>query len=419
MSSGDGAGGHDRSPDRADLPVAPREREIVELLREVGRGTAGPDAATSDRMRARLMAAVAVEQDAPVGSDPSDPLDPSGGPAGPTTEDRGPSTAPRTGRRRAVARSRPGRGPGGRREGARGPVGRRARLIARVSGALSVVLLAGVVLVVLGRDALPGDALYGVKRASESAELALPAGQEARARRHLGFAEERLSEVSGLLGRASGPGTVPTSGVTAAGSSSELVADTLADFESETSEGVRLFLPLTTAPSGPSPTLLAGWARVQSGRLDALAPSVLGASRPALDSSRALLGRVVMRADGLAAPAADCPRTGTDEWGPVTSCDATGGAAAPAPGAGTPVPVPAAPSTVGETTTETSTRDATTPAAPRTPVGVPAFPVPTVPSVPVPRIPVPTVDVPAVPVPTVPGLPSVAVPPGIPGLGGG
>ena len=414
-------------------PSTPRDREIVQLLREVGRGEVGPDAETSARMRARLMASIAApdpdthDLDAAADEDAEDAEDAAGS-AG--TTHPGSPRSPRPGRRRAPR----GLPPAGRsrtsartaRPGARSRVGRRARLAARATGGLGVALLLGLVLVVLSRDALPGETLYGLKRVSETAELGLTPGQEARARGHLELAEKRLAEVSGLLGRASASGAGPTAaGVGPAGS--VLVADTLAEFEEETREGVSLFLPLTADPSGPAPGVLAGWARAQSDHLDAIAPSLVGATRPALESSRALLGRITVRADELAVPAV-CPRTATDEWGPVPSCLPTSAAPSPGPGAvpaGTPDPSSSTSSTTtsGTTTEPDATEEETTaaavpgaPAAPsRRPAAVPA-PAPVVPAVPR----APTIDPPRLP--NVPALPRVDVPPvvpGLPGLGGG
>ncbi|MCW2496122.1 MAG: hypothetical protein JWQ77_2046 [Jatrophihabitans sp.] len=59
------------------------------------------------------------------------------------------------------------------------------------------MLLGGVV--VLSRGSLPGDALYGVKRASENAQLAATSGAEAKAKLNLKLASTRFSEVAKLL----------------------------------------------------------------------------------------------------------------------------------------------------------------------------------------------------------------------------
>lgn len=111
-----------------------RELEIVSRLRELGAVTA-PDAATRKRIRRRL-------------------------------EDAAP------GRMRRVT----------------------ANLLAAAAAFLALAGLG----MVLSHDSLPGDTLYPVKRAAESAELGLAFGDGAKAARHLEFAATRLDELVAL-----------------------------------------------------------------------------------------------------------------------------------------------------------------------------------------------------------------------------
>lgn len=75
---------------------------------------------------------------------------------------------------------------------------RRRRLARVLTGAAALLIgLAGLGMV-LSRNALPGDPLYAVKRATESAQLGLTFGDEAKATAHLRFAATRLDELLAL-----------------------------------------------------------------------------------------------------------------------------------------------------------------------------------------------------------------------------
>lgn len=463
MSSGDGEGrvpgvGDDGpssaagrrpepSPDPSSRPFR-REAEITALLREVGRGGVGvgPDAETSRRMRAKLMAAIgAPADDTPDHDDHHDPA---------SADDDVSAVigvgAPAGGRRARPGVNGPGRPrPGGRprRSAARRPdrsrptpSDRRIRRLSRATGALCAVLALGVLAVVLSRGALPGEVLYGLKRTSESAELAMTSGPEATARKHLDVAELRLDEVSEMIRQDSavapaGAGSVPLAPEVDPGQAA-LITDNLREFDAQTREGVRLLLPLTALPSGPPPSLVFAWARAQSDHLDAVAPALVRENGPAVLSARSLLDRVTTRAEALDEPGA-CPRTGSDEWGPVPAC-APPTAAPSTPADPDPTTPSASPSTSTNPTTTTvpDTRgDAVTSTVPvPVPVPVPAAPVRPVVPAPLPPLPLPlplppkpplppNVSPPAVPLPVLPPvLPRGYLPPfvpGVTGLGGG
>lgn len=72
---------------------------------------------------------------------------------------------------------------------------------------------------VAAAHSLPGDPFYGVKRATESVQLWATRGDEAKGKRHLEFARQRLAEVKAL----------PTD--------SSHIASTLAAMDSQTTEG--------------------------------------------------------------------------------------------------------------------------------------------------------------------------------------
>lgn len=73
--------------------------------------------------------------------------------------------------------------------------GLQPRLGAIAAVAVAFLLLAGGGTVALAQDAAPDDALYGLKRASEQAWVALPRGSERAADVHLALAERRMDEV--------------------------------------------------------------------------------------------------------------------------------------------------------------------------------------------------------------------------------
>ncbi len=91
-----------------------------------------------------------------------------------------------------------------------------------------VLLLGGAVL--LSQHALPGDALYGVKRASEDVEYSTTSGAVAKGKLKLDFAATRIGEVADLLhtptAMAGGAGALADSGQISS-STAGLVHDTL------------------------------------------------------------------------------------------------------------------------------------------------------------------------------------------------
>jgi hypothetical protein len=91
-----------------------------------------------------------------------------------------------------------------------------------------VLLLGGAVL--LSQHALPGDALYGVKRASEDVEYSTTSGTVAKGKLKLDFAATRIGEVNDLVraptAMAGGTGAIADSGQINS-STASLVSDTL------------------------------------------------------------------------------------------------------------------------------------------------------------------------------------------------
>lgn len=202
------------------------------------------------------------------------------------------SPAVRPGRRagrhsvsRSVA-SRPGSAPGRSRRPGDRSLRRRTTLVSAAAVVMMIVL--GTAGVLGSRDALPGDALYGVKRAAESAGLALTFDDAARAHRHLELASLRLAEMEQLAARS------PQSAVDA-----ELFTAAIEEFDAATGQGSRMLLAAEDGGGVAVLDELRAWAVEQSARLSDLrsalpAPAVLGA-----DGSLKLLDRLQGRTMAL------------------------------------------------------------------------------------------------------------------------
>ena len=127
-----------------------------------------------------------------------------------------------------------------------------------VGGFAALAVIAGVTSTV-SRDALPGDSMYGVKRASESIGGAFTMGGQAEADRQLGLARSRVDELESLVARATPP-------------SPDAVAAAMDDFDRATSTGSRLVFT-GSGTGGAEPAQLAElrtWAAAQSGRISSL-----------------------------------------------------------------------------------------------------------------------------------------------------
>jgi hypothetical protein len=133
------------------------------------------------------------------------------------------------------------------------------------------------------QDALPGDSLYSVKRAAESAGLALTFDDAGKARRQLEIAATRLSEVERLS--ALEPQAAPAP---------EVFTTMMDEFDAATDEGSQMLL--SAAGSDASSTAegdLRTWASEQSERLTELRPSLPAAAEA--DESIELLERLLGR----------------------------------------------------------------------------------------------------------------------------
>ncbi|MEU4782703.1 DUF5667 domain-containing protein, partial [Micromonospora sp. NPDC023633] len=177
---------------------------------------------------------------------------------------------------------------------------------ARARGAVLVGIAAGAVALsgisAASENAVPGDALYGMKRSTERAQLALASSDVSRGQLFLDFARTRLAEAAALRGDEDGFSAV------------------LDDMDADTRQGVRLLTTAATQRSDPAAldavnSFLTGQRRAVGGLLD-------DASRADRDRTRrslALLDAVRKRSDALrAAIACGLPApAGSDALGPA------------------------------------------------------------------------------------------------------
>ena len=215
----------------------------------------------------------------------------------------------------ARARPRPGRTaragerPGDTRPASRpGPSSPRSRATGRASsraalsgvrGRFAVAAVAVLALVgslagmslLLARDALPGDALYGVKRSAEAASLGLTFGEEPKALKHLEFATARISEIETLARRYPDPADAPVGAYLTA----------LTDFENDATAGSRQLVALATGTDGKLLGSLRDWSTQQAARLDTVAPRLPEPARNREGTTRALLDKITARAGALSA----------------------------------------------------------------------------------------------------------------------
>jgi hypothetical protein len=270
--------------------------------------------------------------------------------------------------------------------------------------ALAVLALVGTLAgmsVLLARDALPGDALYGVKRTAEAASLGFTFGDEPKALKHLEFAAARLSEIETLARRYPNPADAPVGGYLTA----------LSDFDNDATAGSRQLINLATRTDGRLLVSLRDWSTQQAGRLQQVAERLPEAARNRLTTSRAMLDRITARADALLLRM-DCYQITSGSFDDIGALPAT----APCE------ENPAVASSPSPPTVPVPTDSSGAPAGPEQPSAPlpPGVATPEVPPVPVPgataTVPLPTlppVDTGTV-VPETPPL--IQVPPLLPGL---
>lgn len=306
----------------ADAGLA-RDLEIAAMLRSAGEAYA-PRPDEKARARARLMAMLAqpeAEATAPLGRPGSRTAD------APTTvmpvvtavrpvagnPDVEPAPLSRAGRRagrhtmpRSTSSRPAGRAGGSSRSAARG-LGRRAFAIGAAALVAFVAVAGGGIFA--SRDALPGDALYAVKRVAESAGLAMTFDKTAKARRQLELATTRLDEVGQLV--RSDPTRITTD--------PQLVQSAIRDFDSSTGDGSRALMAADDAGGAAALGDLRAWAGEQAAKLSVLRSALPTSTVAGADSSISLLDRLLGRTQALS-DRSNCAQvtSGTvDDLGPL------------------------------------------------------------------------------------------------------
>jgi hypothetical protein len=220
----------------------------------------------------------------------------------------------------------------------------RGRLVVAAAAALCLLMSLSGMSLLLSRDAVPGDALYTFKRTAESAELGLTFGDQPKALKHLEFASARVNEIEIMADQADSAGNW------SAGQAKFLRA--LDDFDSDATAGSRLLTGLALSGQPSSLSALRGWAEQQKTRLSAVRAALAPPTTARMDSTLALLDRIIMRTSALS-QRSDCVTitTGThDDLGLLPARDAckpvpVDGAVAAIPLPNVPVQPPASPST--------------------------------------------------------------------------
>jgi len=200
------------------------------------------------------------------------------------------------------------------------PINRPLGVMTAVIAVLGL-LLGGAVL--MSRHALPGDTLYGLKRASENVELGLASGPTDRANLLLGFAHTRADEVNALLARADS--TALSAGPNASGGLSartaSLIKSTLASADEDVTQASQLLGTAAVRSKSTKPLdIMAAWTPGQTARLtSALQRIPAGQLHAQAALSVSLVNAAHMRAVTLM-PQVDCGCLGnaaTDNLGPV------------------------------------------------------------------------------------------------------
>lgn len=277
---------------------------------------------------------------------------------------------------------------------------RKPRFTAVMTAATAVLSAVAGLALVLSAGALPGEALYDLKRAREAAVLQFTFNEETRALKHLEYAELRLAELARLVHDGE--------------QQRDNYAIALSDFEEEAAAGTSGLTAVATSTGGRQLDPLREWAREQAAKLDRMRPAL---PRPP-SVSQALLSRIERRATALAARM-HCPQITSGDFDDIGALPATGSCTEPPtdPSGGRPDPDDPA-RLPSEPTPEQYTTDSTLAVlhepAPTRPALPTASPVTTSTTVYGPPVPTPTL--PRLPDASPPPPPTLTIPPLLPGL---
>jgi hypothetical protein len=194
-----------------------------------------------------------------------------------------------------------------------------------------VVLLGGAVL--LSRNALPGDALYSVKRASEDTQYGLTGGTVAKGKLKLEFAGRRIGEVAALLPKAGalapGAGNMADSGQLSA-DTSKLVRQTLGAANGDVQTAAQMLGAAAVHGRSASPLrTITSWTPGQIAAMNAIVARIpAGSLHQSALGTRNLLVAAQARATALSTElGCSCLESArTDKLGPIpcaTGCSPT------------------------------------------------------------------------------------------------
>ncbi|WP_410629864.1 DUF5667 domain-containing protein [Amycolatopsis sp. cmx-4-83] len=275
----------------------------------------------------------------------------------------------------------------------------RPRTADLVAAALFLVLVLSGLTLVLSRSALPGDALYSVKRAGESTALGLTFGDQAKAQKHLEFATNRITELGELAREDASQADYRTA---------------YDDFAADLKAGVAQLATVATSDGGGAQALadVRLWARNQAARLTS--QPLPADATPVFGDVRDLLGKVQERTSGLVARL-NCYEITTGTSDELGLLPATGECTArPAPAAGEQPSSGPSSSVPGESTAPLATG---TQLPPSDAAATPGIPAPTGGVTPPPVYSGPTTSTrPPSTTPTTSTPPLVSIPPLLPGL---
>lgn len=249
---------------------------------------------------------------------------------------------------------------------------------------------------------LPGDPLYGMKRATEDVQLAVTFGAEAKGKRHLEFARTRLDEVEALVGRSSAlsdfmPGAAGALGPLTEAAKTSTILATLRDMDNETRAGADTLVDVATSSGSIEPLrALDDFTQEQFADIRDVLPALPEAARPRARMSLSLLSAVAARTVDIATSV-----PGGTPGGPAQS---------PTPTA-TLTPTPGHNGSGGSAPTTGTGPDGEPTSGSQSPAPTisldPENPVPTIPTLPTSLPPILPTDLPTLEVPVVNDLPSL------------
>lgn len=177
--------------------------------------------------------------------------------------------------------------------------GRRLRARGAIVAGVAVGAVAVSGMSFASEDAVPGDALYGVKRSTERAQLALAGSDVTRGQLFLGFARNRLTEASAVQGGDAGLGPV------------------LGDMDSDTREGVRLLTTSAVQRKSEAPlNAVDAFVTAQRRQIQPLLERMPAGAQESALVSMTLLDAIERRVGGLR-NSFDCGTIGADGLGPL------------------------------------------------------------------------------------------------------